>query len=532
MPSLGEKLELSLSATKLKNKDMMSKSDPICVVGLCELEGGEVTEIGRTEVVNDNVNPVWMTKFLIDYHFEARQMLVLSVYDWDKGSKVDSKTAALNKKDLIGSVGLSVGQLMNAGGKGTLDLGKKNGTLTVAAEPVQASNEAFCISYCATDLDKKDTFGKSDPFLVFRRQNIDKSFSIVHKSEVIKKTLNPVWAPLVLPITLLCGGDESRLIKIECYDADDNGKHDLIGECTTTVAQMRQGPCEANTQSLLNPKKVGKKKYTNSGVLKLMSMGTREELSFLYYLRNGSQIHFTMGVDFTSSNGDPKDSSSLHYIKQGTDNEYMTAIRAIAEIVQDYDSDGFFPALGFGGKLSDGRVSHGFYMNGSAKNPNCKGVAGLLQAYYNAVHSITPHSPTNFAPIINHVAGIAAKNNNGRSYQILLLISNGGLSDMDATKKAIVNASEHPMSIIIIGVGKDDFSELRELDSDNRRLTYEGKVADRDIVQFVELRKFLPAGGVDDPIKAKAALAKEVLEELPAQYMEWMRKREGQSAQL
>lgn len=71
------------------------------------------------------------------------------------------------------------------------------------------------------------------------------------------------------------------------------GKHDLIGECTTTVSQLRQGPCEANTQSLVNPKKVGKKKYVNSGVLKLMSMGTREELSFLHHLRQGSQVRRT-----------------------------------------------------------------------------------------------------------------------------------------------------------------------------------------------------------------------------------------------
>ena len=150
----------------------------------------------------------------------AFQMLVLSVYDWDKG---DSKTAPLNKKDLIGSVGLSLGQLMAAGGKGNLDLGKKDGTLVVAAEPVTVSNEAFCISYCATDLDKKDTFGKSDPFLVISRQNADKNFSVVYKTEVIKKSLNPVWAPMVLPVTVLCGGDENRVIKIECYDADDNG---------------------------------------------------------------------------------------------------------------------------------------------------------------------------------------------------------------------------------------------------------------------------------------------------------------------
>ena len=68
------------------------------------------------------------------------------------------------------------------------------------------------------------------------------------------------------------------------------GKHDLIGECSTTAAQLRLGPAETNTQSLINPKKVGKKKYSNSGVLKLMAMGSKEELTFLHHIRKGTQV--------------------------------------------------------------------------------------------------------------------------------------------------------------------------------------------------------------------------------------------------
>lgn len=56
---------------------------------------------------------------------------------------------------------------------------------------------------------------------------------------------------------------------------------------------------------------------------------------------------------------------------------------------------------------------------------------------------------------------------------------------MEATKRAIVNAADQAMSIIIIGVGQGDFSHMKDLDADVRRLSFEGKVADRDIVQFV-----------------------------------------------
>jgi len=42
-------------------------------------------------------------------------------------------------------------------------------------------------------------------------------------------------------------------------------------------------------------------------------------------------------------------------------NTYAMALKAVGEIIQDYDSDKMFPALGFGAKLPpDGRISHEF----------------------------------------------------------------------------------------------------------------------------------------------------------------------------
>lgn len=42
-------------------------------------------------------------------------------------------------------------------------------------------------------------------------------------------------------------------------------------------------------------------------------------------------------------------------------NAYGMALKAVGEIIQDYDSDKMFPALGFGAKLPpDGRVCHEF----------------------------------------------------------------------------------------------------------------------------------------------------------------------------
>ena len=45
-------------------------------------------------------------------------------------------------------------------------------------------------------------------------------------------------------------------------------------------------------------------------------------------------------------------------------------------------------------------------------------------------------------------------------YTLLLIITDGVITDLEATKTAIVAASDLPLSIIIIGVGDADFSAM------------------------------------------------------------------------
>lgn len=54
---------------------------------------------------------------------------------------------------------------------------------------------------------------------------------------------------------------------------------------------------------------------------------------------------------------------------------------------------------------------------------------------------------------------------------------------METTKKAIIEAAGLPLSIIIIGVGNDEFEKMDELDGDDQRIQAGGRVAERDIVQ-------------------------------------------------
>ena len=48
----------------------------------------------------------------------------------------------------------------------------------------------------------------------------------------------------------------------------------------------------------------------------------------------------------------------------------------------------------------------------------------------------------------------------GDQYFVLLIITDGIITDLDQTKLAIINACELPFSLIIVGVGNEDFSSM------------------------------------------------------------------------
>uniref|UniRef100_A0A672KWK8 Copine 8 n=1 Tax=Sinocyclocheilus grahami TaxID=75366 RepID=A0A672KWK8_SINGR len=451
--------------------------------------GNNNTTFGRTEVIDNTLNPDFVRKFILDYFFEERQNLKFDLYD------VDSKSSNLSKHDFLGQAFCTLGEVVGSlCGRMEKPLGgipgKKCGTIIVKAEELSNCRESVMMQFCANKLDKKDFFGKSDPFLVFYRSNEDGTFTICHKTEVVKVNLNPVWQAFKIPVRALCNGDFDRTIKVEVYDWDRDGGHDFIGEFSTSYRELSRGQSQFNVYEVT-----------------LLSFLVDIEVTFLDYIK-----------------GNPSQPTSLHYMNPYQLNAYAIALKAVGEIIQDYDSDKMFPALGFGAKLPpDGRISHEFALNGNPKNPYCNGIDGVMEAYYQSLKSVQLYGPTNFSPVINHVARYAASIKDESQYFILLIITDGVISDMAQTKESIVNAACLPMSIIIVGVGPAEFDAMIELDGDAVRISSRGRYAERDIVQFVPFRDYIDHTG--NHILSMARLAKDVLAEIPDQFLSYMRTR-------
>jgi Copine len=68
-------------------------------------------------------------------------------------------------------------------------------------------------------------------------------------------------------------------------------------------------------------------------------------------------------------------------------------------------------------------------------------------------------------------------------YHILMILTDGQINDSQHTSDIIVELSKYPISIIIVGVGNADFSEMEKLDGDEEPLrNYRGEKTLRDIV--------------------------------------------------
>uniref|UniRef100_A0A8D0CFZ1 Copine III n=1 Tax=Scleropages formosus TaxID=113540 RepID=A0A8D0CFZ1_SCLFO len=521
------KVELTVSCENLLDMDIGSKSDPLCVL-LMNSSGSQWFEVARTERVQNCLSPKFAKKFVVDYYFELVQKLMFRIYD------IDNKTVDLSDDDFLGELECTLGQIVSSQ-KLTRPLVLKNkkpagkGTITISAEEIK-DNRVVNFEVEARKLDNKDFFGKSDPYLEFYKQT-ETAWQLAHRTEVVKNNLNPTWRPFQIPLQSLCGGDMDKPIKVECYDYDNDGSHDLIGIFETNMTRLlqasRASPCYELCFSCMLEQRDSS--LTVWLVVPLTQQVVRR-YTFLDYIMGGCQINFTVGVDFTGSNGDPRSPDSLHYISPQGINEYLAAIWAVGMVIQDYDSDKMFPAFGFGAQIPPTwqscstaygicvpQVSHEFPLNFNPANPFCAGIEGIVEAYRICLPQVKLYGPTNFSPIINHVARFAAQATQQKTasqYFVLLIITDGVITDLDQTRSAIVSASKLPMSIIIVGVGGADFSAMEFLDGDDGRLRApSGEPATRDIVQFVPFRKFQNA--------PREALAQCVLAELPQQVVSY-----------
>jgi len=222
-----------------------------------------------------------------------------------------------------------------------------------------------------------------------------------------------------------------------------------------------------------------------------------------------------LGIDFTASNVHTGTNTfrgkCLHSLEaEDQPNPYQQVIQILGKTLEPFDEDKFIPTFGFGDSTTTDRSVLPFFSEEEVKELFLKPKARLgfqlvLERYAKLTPTVKMAGPTDFAPIIREAVRIC--HHTGK-YHILVIIADGQVTSERATKAAIVEASNYPLSILLVGVGDGPWTMMRKFDNELPKRKF-------DNFQFVNFHE----------VKSKSlsayfepSFALEALMEIPIQY--------------
>ena len=184
--------------------------------------------------------------------------------------------------------------------------------------------------------------------------------------------MDPNWETAVVPLSSLCQGDLDKPILVTVFDFESSGKHVPMGQFETSVKGLKSaetGGSEDMGKAFVLKQKgkdVGKVIVMKAEVAGVESITTQmaatritvapavvaapvafkpgpvpatfkspsNQPTFIDYVSGGCEFNVSVAIDFTGSNGDPRQPGTLHYLhKDGQLNDYEKAIKAIVTVL-------------------------------------------------------------------------------------------------------------------------------------------------------------------------------------------------------
>ncbi|KAJ5075480.1 copine [Anaeramoeba ignava] len=524
--STAKLIVLAISCENITKNEKKNQSNPMVVL----FQNNE--EIGRTESCKKMSNPKFMKRFQIIFDIEQNQSMTVQVYS------VHSDSQSLAEQVYYGSIEFKLYEIFQ---KPDLTLKKQivqkkeyskepPAICTVRGWYVKNEGASLNMSISASKLDKKDVFGKSDPYLVFYSKGVDNpDWFPVHRTETYMKTLDPVWVPVSIRIHSFLGGDPPEALRIECYDWNKSGKPDFIGENEILFSELIRNP--KIDLSLINPKNQNKKKYQNSGVLHILNSMILNEPTFDSLLRTDHSITLHVAIDFSSSNKGRRKKKSLHYINPKTHERsiYQNAIRNCLYMSENWLGDTPIFTYGFGGKFQ--RLNqYCFPLNGNPDNPGISGVDTIMTEYEKLLSNkkFKQVECRNIVPLIQQIKDNISKVAKDTSkYHVLVIFLRGNMEEAKLLQRKVYEMSYLPVSIIFILMGKriieehgknhhrDFFKTILNLDYGYLRKSAKNIIPKRDILNFLVHESH--------PNLSPVGFAKKTFEKLPDQMVEFYR---------
>eukprot|EP00188_Purpureofilum_apyrenoidigerum_P003213 Plantae.Rhodophyta-Purpureofilum_apyrenoidigerum.ctg3305.p1 GENE.Plantae.Rhodophyta-Purpureofilum_apyrenoidigerum.ctg3305~~Plantae.Rhodophyta-Purpureofilum_apyrenoidigerum.ctg3305.p1 ORF type:complete len:631 (+),score=82.90 Plantae.Rhodophyta-Purpureofilum_apyrenoidigerum.ctg3305:252-2144(+) len=339
--------------------------------------------------------------------------------------------------------------------------------------------------------------------------NVYTSPALIMNDEQTPQVKSGWFPPMVVSAKQLNRGHDNRTLYLSVYRDDTP-----IGGVMTTLRHLQM--FQPGQSLSMDP----------TGSLIIHSVSTRQESSFADIVCKGEiDLQMMFALDFTASNGNPREPGTLHSQASHMPSQYEALMRTFANIILPICSSNIVPAFGFGAKLPpQGGISHCFPLSGNMGSYEFRGVEDLAAAYKRTCMSVEFYGPTVFSEVLYTARTMnkrrASQIRNKCPYMLLVIFTDGNISDGDTFMDTIVNAAAvEPISVIIVGLGHENYAKTWQCLGDNEDLPrHYIKEAVRRNVHFVTL---------DDSRNNLSELATMALYKIPDQVLDYLRIRSG-----
>mmetsp|Transcript_1627 Transcript_1627/g.2153 ORF Transcript_1627/g.2153 Transcript_1627/m.2153 type:complete len:588 (+) Transcript_1627:166-1929(+) len=550
------KVKLTIGADKLKKSFRLKLNTFIVLTHLDHGCDEEATDLGKTETIQNTKSPRWLRYFEIKYELGEEFWFVATIYN-DDGKEIKALgSSKFELSEILGKKYNRVVRLLNGDAS--------DGYIIASVEQYETptSNKSISLKL------RGDFIKKARGFFELERRVYCKEgcfWQPIYRSEFDENHVKQMnWKTCEISYHEFIS-NENEFITNEMYiregesklritvrdHSKKKGNHAIIGYAETTIdglfiSYKRQGmfPLHKNRESedigeiriasiamighndepfnesyqpsTVSSSSINFDTTSESGSVIPTSIPTpipvpAPEATFVNYVIGGCTLNLCVAIDFTASNGDPRVEGTPHYLNPDNNqlNDYELAIDSIGSMVAKYDTDQNFPVWGFGCKFEN-VVRHVFQVGNKAE---VQGIDGIKNAYRGMFRSgLIMSRPTVFTDVINTAAAQARhKTANGeQAYTLLLILTHGSDYDVRATIEVLKRISNDPLSIIIVGIGNNDFSAMRFLDE-----FYKNEGC-RDICTFVEFEAYR---------RDESLIRNATLRDIPAQLVSYFQQR-------
>ena len=474
----GKKLKVKLS---ISIKEIADSEERICNITTCDTDENNYQIIGSTEKKSkDKSNNITFNEyFTLEYYFEKKQKLLIKII-----------------KGITEEIYITLGNIMGSKDQKFIRKLSDDSILEISGEEIGNNNLNILFDISISG----DFTGMGIAYLIkYLGTESNPENNPIYRSEINDNLSNFNFFIPNIPSIIISPNNKynDNLISIEIHDCFHSKK---LGEYIDTIVNFLK-------------KEINITLPTGNALIKLKE---EKEYSFIDYLKGGIEINLSIGIDFSLSNKPPNEPNSLHYIGNDNLNYYEMIIKYCGDIISNYNNNQLFTIFGFGGKLpGENNVNQCFALNGNQNKPEIYSINNVLSTYRNILPVIQFCNNNLFSPIIKEVIkriNEKIKEVNYHFYNILMILTNGDINDINDTIDNIVQASFLPISIIIIGIGNNDFGNLDFLFSDDDLIDSNNRKCDRNILQFFHFNKLMDKGKF---------LASEILKDIPIQILEY-----------